>query len=333
MPVIGLVQVGDQAMADRYTYLTQIGLYVAMAWSAVHMAGSWPYRRWAFAAVSALVMAGLMACAWQQTRHWRDSETLWTRTLACTSQNPIAQYNLGVALADHGRVDEAIGHFREALEIKPDYAEAHFNLAVAFADRGQVAEAITHYLMALEIKPDYARAHYNLGVVLAGRERFDEAISHLQKALEIKPDYADAHFNLGNALASRGRFDAAIGHYRKALEIKPDYANACNNLAWLRATCPEASVRNGSEAVALAQQAVQLLGRANAACLDTLAAAYAEAGRFAEAMQTAHKALDLARQQNKQGLAESIQAKIQLYAAGIPFHESQSSPAGTSLRP
>ena len=181
VPVIGLVQVGSQAMADRYTYLTQIGLYVAFAWGAAHVAGSWPSRRRALAAVAALVVAGLMACAWQQTRYWRDSETLWTHTLACTPQNPIAHNNLGLALAGRGQVDEAIAHYRKALEIKPDYAEAHNNLGNALAGRGQIDEAIAHYRKALEIKPDYAKAHYNLGMALAGRGQVDEAIDHYRQ--------------------------------------------------------------------------------------------------------------------------------------------------------
>ena len=170
VPVIGLVQVGNQAMADRYTYLTQIGLYMAIAWGAAHVAGSWPYRRWRIAAVSALVVAGLMVCAWQQTQHWHDSETLWTHTLACTSQNPIAHNNLGNALAARGQFDEAIAHYQKALEIKPDYVEAHNNLGLALAGRGQVDEAIDHYRKALDINPDYVEAHYNLGSGL-GRPR------------------------------------------------------------------------------------------------------------------------------------------------------------------
>ena len=135
-----------------------------------------------------------------------------------------------MALADRGQVDEAIAHYRKALEIKPDYAEAHNNLGVALAGRGQVDEAIAHYRKALEIKPDYAEAHNNLGIALAGRGQVDEAIAHYRKALEIKPDYAEAHNNLGNALAGRGQVDEAIAHYRKALEIKPDYAEAHYNL-------------------------------------------------------------------------------------------------------
>ena len=126
-------------------------------------------------------------------------------------------------MAGRGQVDEAIAHYRKALEIKPDYAEAHNNLGIALAGRGQVDEAIAHYRKALEIKPDDVEAHYNLGIALAGRGQVDEAIAHFRKALEIKPDFAEAHNNLGIALAGRGQIDEAIAHYRKALEIKPDY--------------------------------------------------------------------------------------------------------------
>ena len=124
VPVIGLVQVGGQAMADRYTYLTQIGIYIAIAWGVADAARFWPGRHWLFAAASALVVAGLMVCAWQQARHWRDSEALWNHTLACTSQNPFAQNSLGLALADRGQVAEAIVHFQEAVDINPDYVDA-----------------------------------------------------------------------------------------------------------------------------------------------------------------------------------------------------------------
>ncbi len=229
-----------------------------------------------------------------------------------------AHNNLGVALAGRGRIDEAMAHYQKALEIKPDYAEAHNNLGIALAGRGRIDEAIAHYRKALEIKPDYAEAHYNLGIALAGRGRIDEAMAHYQKALEIKPDYAEAHYNLGIALAGRGRIDEAIAHYQKALEIKPDYAKALNNLAWLRATYPEAAFRNGAAAVELAQRAIRLSGGKTPEMLDTLAAAYAEAGMFSKAKETVREALDLARQQNKAVLVEKLKARRRLYESGAP---------------
>ena len=160
---------------------------------------------------------------------------------------------------------------------------------------------------------------------MAGRGQVDEAIAHYQKALEIKPDYAEAHNNLGLGLAGRGQFDEAIAHYRKALEIEPGNAEFCNNLAWLRATGPLASVREGAEAVDLAQRAVRLSGGEKPEILDTLAAAYAEAKRFPEAVQTARNAVELAARQKKQELVDSLQAKLKLYEARTPFRETPSS--------
>jgi tetratricopeptide (TPR) repeat protein len=244
----------------------------------------------------------------------------------------IAHNNLGNTLVRHGQVDEAIVHYRNALEINPDYVEAHKNLGSALAGCGQVDEAIAHYRKALEISPDYATAHNMLGNALVRRGQVDEAIAHYRKALDIKPDYVDARYGLGNALLRRGQVEEAIAHYRKALEIKPDLAEVLNNMAWIRATHPDPKFRDGPEAVTLARRVIAL-SSANAAALDTLAAAYAEAGRFADAVQTARKALDLATQQNEQALAESIQAKIQLYQARMPFHEPPSPPAKTAIRP
>ncbi|MGO9108225.1 MAG: tetratricopeptide repeat protein [Thermoguttaceae bacterium] len=185
VPVIGLVQVGFQAMADRYTYLTQIGLYAAFAWGVMHATGSWPYRRWAFATVSVLLIAGSMVCAWQQTQYWCDSRTLWSRALACTSQNPIAHYSLGNDLVGRRRLDEAIAQYRASLKIRPDYAPTHVNLGLALASRGHLDEAIAHYQKALEIEPNFVAAHVNVGLALASRGRPDEALRHYQKALAL----------------------------------------------------------------------------------------------------------------------------------------------------
>jgi tetratricopeptide (TPR) repeat protein len=234
LPTVGLVQVGLQVMADRFLYLPQIGLCMALVWGAhwgvERLCGHWPSRRWLDGVGGALLVAGLMACAWQQTSYWRNSERLWTRALTCTSNNGVAHNNLGGALVGRGQVEEAMAHFRKALEIKPDYTGAHYNLGKALAGRGQFDEAIAHYRKALEIEPDYVEAHYNLGNALANRGQVEEAIAQYRKALEIKPDYAEAHSNLGVALAGRGKFEEAIARYRQALEIKPDDADAHNNL-------------------------------------------------------------------------------------------------------
>jgi Flp pilus assembly protein TadD len=263
--------------------------------------------------------------------------------------------NLGIALGRNARVEEAIACYQKALEIKPDYAEARNNLASAFFRQGRMDEAITHYREVLKIKPGFAEAHYSLGCALAQKGRADEAIVHFQEALEIKPDYAAVHNNLGIVLLQEGRADEAIVHFQKALQIRPDYADACNNLgilllqkgkadeaidyfqkamqigpvdpevqknlAWCLATAPQASLRNGDKAVQLAWQANELSGGKNPVILGTLAAAFAEAGRFGDAVQSAQKAIELARSAGRQDLAAKLNGELRRYQAGLPLHQ------------
>ena len=166
-------------------------------------------------------------------------------------------------------------------------AEAHYRLGQALAARGQLDEAISHYRKALELRPNFVEAHDHLAQALAALGRPAEAIAHYERALELRPESAEAHRNLGSALAACGRSDEALRHYGKALQIRPDNVETVNNLAWALATCPKASLRNGAEAVRLARRAEQLTGGKQPATLDTLAAAYAEAGQFPEAVAVA----------------------------------------------
>ena len=269
-----------------------------------------------------------------------------------------AHDNLAVALAGRGQVGSAIAHYEKALEIKPDYPQVRCNLANVLAGRGQVDEAVAHYQKALEINPHFAEARYNLAVVLAGRGQVDEAVANYQKALEIKPDFAEAHYNLAVVLAGRGQVDESIAHYQKALQVRPDYEKArrnlsvvlsarekilkalaqqreairlqpgnaalLNNTAWMLATNPNASVRNGAEAIELAQRAVKLAGDSEPAILGTLAAAYAETGRFPEAARTAEEAARLAAAKGDRMLAEQIRACLELYRSEKPCRQSPS---------
>ena len=209
----------------------------------------------------------------------------------------LAHYNLGNALASRGQVDEAIAHYRRRWKSSPTTPTPTTTWAYALAGRGRFEEAIAHYRKALEIQPDYPDASYNLGIALAGCGQFDEAFVHLQPALKLRPNDAELQSALGNILAARGQFQDAVAHYRKALEIRPDDLAAQKNLAWLRATCPVASQRNGGEAVELAQRANRRCDGKRPDVLDTLAAAYAEIGWFQEAVAAEGKALELAAQQ------------------------------------
>jgi len=230
VPVIGLVSSGLRAHADRYTYLPQIGLYLIIAWAATGLVAGRRDGRWLVGSLAFAVVVALILCTRSQVSYWRNSELLWTHTLACTSANVIAHNNLGNALFQKGKVDEAIVHYQTALQINPDYAEAHINLGNALLQRGKVDEAIVHYQTALQIHPDDAKAQANLGNALFQKGNADEAIAHFQKALQINPDNAVAHVDLGYALLQKGDLDEAIVHYEKALQIEPDYAKAHNSL-------------------------------------------------------------------------------------------------------
>jgi protein O-mannosyl-transferase len=283
LPVVGIIQVGAQAHADRYTYLPQIGIYVAVTW----LVAQWTVSRLALGGLMAGVITALMVCAWRQTAYWQNSETLWSHAVACTTNNAVAHRHLGIAFRQKGSVDEAINQFDAALQLDPGDADAHNNLGTVFRQKGMVDAAIVQYQTALQINPALAEAHYNLGI----------------------------------ALLQKGRVAEAIGHYQKALQIEPANVQVQNNLAWLLATGADASLRNGSKAVELAQQANELSGGSDPAILDTLAAALAEAGRFSEATRTAQKAMELARSAGQQNLVKELDSELKRYQAGLPCRE------------
>jgi len=360
VPVIGLIQSGMRARADRYTYLPQIGLYILLTWAVVELTASWRNRRWLLGGGAIAVLVALIVCARMQTSYWRNDETLWTHALACTSGNSIAHNNLGSAFRQQGRLNEALAQFQKALAIDPNdedvynnlgnvffqqkrtdeaiscyqkalaldpnFAEAHNNLGDVFLQQGRMNDAITQFQAALKIKPDYAEAHYNLGNALRRQGKVNEAIAQFQKALALKPQFAEAHYNLGNALLQQGQIKEAIAQFQTALMIKPDYVDAQNNLAWILATSPEAALRNGTKSVELAERANQLAGGTNPVVLCTLAAAYAEAGKFPEAIATAQSALHLAETQSNAALTGLLQSQLKLYQVGMPFHGAAPTP-------
>jgi tetratricopeptide (TPR) repeat protein len=227
VPVIGLLQVGEQARADRYTYLPQIGLYIMAAWGVMEICGSWRHHRAVLGAAAAAILAGLMGVAHVQAGYWKDSVSLWMHTLACTTANPAAHSGLGMALADEGKIPEAIRQYEQAIQLKPDFPVAQYNLGIALASQGKLAEAIEHYRKAVQVRPDYAEALNNLGNALGEEGRLPEAVQQFERALQARPDFAEAHFDLGVALARQGKLEEAIPHFRQALAL----AAAQNNNA------------------------------------------------------------------------------------------------------
>jgi len=344
-------------------------------------------------AISGMLLLLLAFLTWRQAGIYHDLITLYTATLR---ENPgcwMAYYNLGIALSERGKTDEAIAHYQQAIRLRPSYVEAHYNLGRLLAQKGLLEDAVTQYEKVLEINPADAEAQNNLGVTLFGMGRVDDAIVHYQSALKTRPDYAEASCNLANALLSmgdleraianysaclarspnqaeaqynlasallrRGRTDEAIARYQKVLELQADnadaYANlgsaylaksspkeaiaayrnalrispenvpAQSNLAWILATASDSSLRNGSEAVVLAEQAESESSRSenHPILLRILAAAYAEAGRFGEAKQTAQRALEAAEIQGNSTLASVLRDEIALYDLGLPYHKER----------
>ena len=231
LPVLGLVQVGDQAMADRYTYVPLIGPFIMLAWSAAEVARRRPACRSMVAASAGILLAGCAAATGLQLRYWRSSMTLFEHAVEVIPDNYVAQLSLGNALAERGRLDDAIAHYLAALRVKPDLAKAHGNLGVILARQGKLDEAVAQYAEALRLNPDLPETHNNLGAALADRGRLEEAIAHYERALRLKPDYPDAHTNLGMALAAQGNIDLAIAHYTEALRLDPDHPGARLNLS------------------------------------------------------------------------------------------------------
>ena len=331
VPVIGVVQVGEQAHADRYTYLPQIGLYIMVAWTVGDLlVESTRLRRALVGVITAIAIGSLGARAFGQTAYWKNSETLWNHALAVTGENDVAHNNLGFLFLRRGELDKAISEFQTALDIRSRNTQSHYSLGAALIEsnlgnalaRERLWDAaIDHLQEAVRLRPDYADAYFNLGSVLFQRGKIDQAIAQWQKTLAINPRDAEAHRNVGDALRKQGKVREAISEYDQALHIAPENSAALNNLAWILATSSDASMRDGARAVTLASRAVQASDRRNAGFVRTLAAAQAEAGQFSEAAATAEAAKALANTQSKPELARRLEEEIILYRSGEALRE------------
>ncbi|NGO38213.1 tetratricopeptide repeat protein [Limisphaera ngatamarikiensis] len=423
VPVIGLVQVGEQAMADRYTYLPQIGILWAGIWCIASAVARAPRLRPATALASVVLMAVSAGLTREQLLHWRDMGSLAEHTLRVNPRNHLALTQLATVRLDQGRLEEARRLCEEALALRPNFAEAHntlgnvylrrqdwkqarqaferaiqcnpsypdawhglavvsseqsqwedairaarravelwpmhvgawFTLARAQHQAGHWDDAVLSYRRLLELKPGLAPALQGLGAVLALRgdleaacQAYEQALTqqtnsieihlrlgvlrsqlgqntaaeqHLQQVLQSRPDDPLAHAHLGHVELSRGHAEKAVEHYRRALPRMPDDVPLLNNLAWILATHTNAALRDGALAVQLAERAAQLTSQQVPIILGTLAAAYAEVGRFSDAIATAQKAIERANELGQTHLAERNRQLLQLYEAGQPVRE------------
>jgi Flp pilus assembly protein TadD len=336
LPVIGVIQVGLQGRADRYTYLPQIGLYLAVTWTAADLSILSNKRREILLCVAAVIIGALAWRAWIQTSYWSNTESLWNHALAISADNDVAHNNVAALLMKRGQLDEAISHYKQALAAQPNNGETHYHLSVALlhnnlgnalARKGLLDEAIVHYRKAVELRDDFADAHSNLAAMLAQKGQTTEAIAHYEKAVAIPPEDATSHLGLAAILLQAGRKDEAIAHYRRALQVAPRSLTVLNALAWVLATSPDVAVRNGEEAVVLAEKANQLSDGKNPVTLRTLAASYAELGRFSEAVVTAQHAL---RSANDPTLVHALEREIRLYGTGATQANSHENADSTS---
>ncbi len=230
VPVIGLVQVGGQAFADRYTYIPYIGLFIMIAWGLPELLSKWSQRKTALGLSMIISLTALGICTYQQVSHWNNSFTLFSHAIEATQNNYIAYNNLGVTYNSVGRYQDAIDAYKQALTIKPDYAETHFNLGATYGELGRFQDAIESYEQTIKIKPDSAKAYMNLGVTCYKLGRRQDAIKNYKQALRIKPDYAEVYYNFGIICYELGRHEDEIKAYKRAVKIKPDYAEAYFNL-------------------------------------------------------------------------------------------------------
>jgi len=423
VPVIGLVQAGAQATADRYTYLPLVGLFIALAWGMPELLPPWRYRP---AALSALAAGSVFACMTAtslQLPHWQNTEALCRHALRVTRGNYLAHGILGSTLLNQGRaeaaeaqftlalqispgfslalsglgkallqegkateaaalfnqtlelfpqhavahyllagllvrqnqLDEATRHFEEALRSNPALFEAHYELAHLLVARGNPQAGLPHALAALRLAPDAPAAHFSVGSALLAQGKPQDALPHFQAALTSSPDFAEARLACAQALLRLGKLEEAKGYLRDTLRAQPDnieghrllaevysaqkragelreeytqmvrlapnWPEALNNLAWLLATHPSPELRDGPQAVSLAQRACTLTGRTNLWLLATLAGAYAEAGNFPEAVATQETVCRLAAAQGQGVPAESFQRRLELYRSGQPCRE------------
>ena len=356
VPVIGLVQAGTQSMADRFAYVPIIGVCILAVWGLAEMLGRTPFHRIIMAGTAGAVLCACGIATRRQVGYWQDSETLFGHTVRVTRDNFVALLNYGVGLGEHGKLEEAVKQYEEALRVNPGYPQAERNLGNALALQGKLEAAIPHYAAALKSKPDYAEAEYNWGSALALEGKLDEAEGHFLAALRFSPDYAEAHNSYGNLLVLQGRTDNAIAEYRAAIKVKPDYAEAhcflgralarqkqfgeavtefratlkakpdhlaaLNDLAWILATAKDGQIRNVPEAIKLAERACRLSPKGDALYLDTLAVADSEAGQFARAVEASEKALRLAEEAKDDALAAQLRAHRNAFREGHSYRQA-----------
>jgi tetratricopeptide (TPR) repeat protein len=353
VPTIGLVQVGSQAMADRYTYIPHVGLFIALIYGGAAVGDRWPSFRKVLTATACLFAGILTISTAYQLRYWQNSDTLFRHAMDVTHHNStanisIALYltnqhhpddaipyyeaalaispgmseghsNLGTLLGERGQMDAALDHLMQAVQLDPKYAEARNNLGNLLSRMGRVPQALHQYGEAIRLDPDSAKIHYNLAMTLSQAGRFDEAVRQFDEALRLRPNYPQAHFGNALALVASGKVEPGKREFERFLEMDPDAVDSMAQFAWALATNPNPSARDPQGAIALAEHVNKLTLGERPEYVDTLAAAYASAGDFKRAIALATRARELALRRNQADLADRIVRRLELYQSGKLF--------------
>jgi tetratricopeptide (TPR) repeat protein len=366
LPVIGLVQVGDQALADRYTYLPFIGVGFMLAWGAAEAAAKWPQVAPGIAALGWVLPAAWMIGTSMQLRHWQNNETLFTHARAVTRKNYVADTIVGNMLRSRGQLEEARACLANALRARPTYGQALAGMGDLHAAQRQFDDAIRFYAEALRLEPHLSDAQNAWGGALLAQGKPQDAVEHFTAATRLDPTLAEAEFNLGLAFRQLRRAGEAAAAFRRALNVQPqnlparllladclaetgaprealallqpvakarsDAVDALRRIAWILATCPDNGVRNGGEAVTFAVRACDLTAHHHAASLAALAAAYAEVRRFDDAIAMARKAEELATRAGEKELLDVIRRTLAAFEARTAYREIAPAPAPESPR-
>jgi tetratricopeptide (TPR) repeat protein len=321
-PVIGLVQVGEQAMADRYTYFPLIGIFTAIAFGIRDLVNRFQFPKAAVASVVALTLAGCLALTENQLRYWRDSESLFAHSLAVTKDNPIAHLNMGNVFLDEGKLNEALVEYHEAARLSPGFSLIHENLGRLLDQIGRPEEAMAEYRQALRLKSNVPRLHDVIGTLLVELGRFDEAMRQFDEAARLDPNYPWPHFQRGKALLKQGCDAEAIDELREALRIDPDNFQILAYTAYVLATDKKSEVRDGQTALMYAAKANALSDGIQPFVLDAVSVACANMDRFDDAREITKQAIEIAAAQGLTQNVVDMQQRLQFYQNHQPWRES-----------
>jgi len=322
VPVIGLVQVGDQAMADRYTYIPLIGIFIAVVFTIAERTNGFRSLKIACATAGVLVLSACLALTENQLHYWHDSESLFFHAIAVTKDNAVAHLNLGAALEEENQPEAALSEYRKALQLDSSRHEIYNNIGKLLNDEGKPDAALSYCREAVRLNLNSPLSHNNLGIVLTELRHFDEALGEFSAAAQLDANYAPPRFQMGKLLLQQGRDTEAMPLFREALQIEPDNLQMLVFFARVLAATDDPQICNGPEALVLATRASQLAGKVQPVTPDTLAMAYAATGRFEEAVQTGQDAVNLARDAGQKDDATIMQQRLELYKKHLPWRES-----------